>query len=536
MRVRCIAAALLFMTLAVHAQEAKYLFVNPIEAAGLDADQRTIIGGRLTEALYRTKLWSVIDHADIARLLDAQELALSGVFTEASGGTTSGSGGGASGGFVPADFVALCDASRVGESYTLTLRIRSLRDGGLFGSSVIGPLSWSDLQKRVADAVWEASSLGKRTAEGGSGSGFSLTVDADAVSASVYLNGVFRGTTPLALNDLEKEFYSLEVRKDAYAYRESFDLDRSRTVRAKLKLETGGLIVKTEPAGAIVYLGEESYSSGSLIENIPATEFLLAARKGELVWRGPLRVLPGRNVEITLSLKPAASLAVESPSEAKNRIEGVDYLESFVGGKTVLGLYPGSYRLVSVLGGKTFVSDIDLASGEARSIRVAQEPSPEEAEAQTKRTAAIAEIEKEIGALDIPALYETLSIPDIRSEGIKTGTISLVPGYSFSLFSYPESLVLPDPIHSRLRTRARAQFALGLGAQAAAAMGVAMSSTENRDAALWGYASAGILAALDLLYGFWGTVSDSQWYAEQMDLRERKRGLEMRRDRIVKGE
>jgi hypothetical protein len=525
MRARIVAAAFLLLGLAVSAQERKYLFLNAPAGAGLDAEKRTIIAGRLTEAFYRTKRWSVMDEADIARLLEAQERALSGIFAESADWTA--------GGLIPADYAALCDVVRVGDSYTLTLRIRSLRDGALFGSSVIGPLSWSELQFRVADAVWEASSLGTRAAQPAASGRFSLTVDADAPAASVYIDGLLRGTTPLVVDGLEGSSHTLEVRKGAYSHREDLELKGNVSVRAKLRLETGGLVVKTDPPGAVIYIGRDSYPSGRLIGGIPAEEFVLSARLGSLVWRGPLHILPERTVEITLILKPGASLVVDSPAEAKNRLESVDTLEAFTGGKTAAGLYPGSYRLVSSLGGNTVVRDIELGYGDERTIRV-EFPPPRTDGSSAEREAAIAGIQREIDGLPIPAEYAAAPVPDIRSDGIKTAALSLVPLYGFSLSAYPDPLILPDPVRGRLRTRARFQLGIGLFAQAAAAVGLVSAFASEPETARRAFAAAGSLAAFDLLYGFWGTAVDGRWYAEQARLKERKRELELERDALKK--
>ncbi len=525
MRRRYVLAALLLLAFAAQAQEPKYLFLNDIEGSGLDDEKRAAIGDRLTEALFRTKRWSVISHADIARFLEAQELVFKGILSP--------SGEMLSAVSLPADYVALCRVDREGESYAMNLQIRSLRDGGLFGSSSVGPLLWQEFQESMADVVWEASSLGKRTAEPGTG-GSSLTVDADTAGASVYLNGVLRGKTPLVLNGLAKGFYSLEVRKDAYAYREAFELDGGKTIRARLKIETGNLIVKTEPAGAVVYVGSDSYPAGGLIANIPAKELLLGARKGSLVWRGPLRVLPGRTVEITLSLKPSASVSIESPEGVRNRLEGVDFLEGFIGPKLFSALFPGSYRLESVLGDKTFAEDFSLSYGDEASVRVAFGETQRESAERAARADALAEIGKRLDDLRIPPEYRERPVPDIRAEGIKTAFLSLVPVCGFALLKYPDGLALPEQDRLRLRKRARLQIGIGLGAQGFAASAVAASFAGREDISGLGYAVAGILAAADLLYGFWETASDSLWYSEQMKLQDRKSELERDRDAVSK--
>lgn len=106
-----------------------------------------------------------------------------------------------------------------------------------------------------------------------------LYITCNVSNASVYLDGDYKGTTPLELNDLKPGRYRLEVTKSHYSTDSSYiyvDEGRIRHVRCDIEKISGYLKIVTNPAGAITYCNGSTCDS--YIE-LDQGEYTISAKK-----------------------------------------------------------------------------------------------------------------------------------------------------------------------------------------------------------------------------------------------------------------
>lgn len=94
--------------------------------------------------------------------------------------------------------------------------------------------------------------------------GATLYVYANVSNASVYLDGSYKGTTPLTINDVEPGYHTVKVTKTHYSnwetQSERLYANRSYTCDASLEKISGYLNVSTTPSSASVYCDGSSIS------------------------------------------------------------------------------------------------------------------------------------------------------------------------------------------------------------------------------------------------------------------------------------
>ena len=106
-----------------------------------------------------------------------------------------------------------------------------------------------------------------------------LEIHSQPDDAEVYLDGRYKGLTPLLLGDIPKGRYLLSIQKEGY-YPETTWIDFYGDYlwfEAELRLITGFLRVETSPARAEILLGSQTLASGSTAE-VPVGSYWLRVR------------------------------------------------------------------------------------------------------------------------------------------------------------------------------------------------------------------------------------------------------------------
>ncbi|MHC4506964.1 MAG: PEGA domain-containing protein [Planctomycetota bacterium] len=113
--------------------------------------------------------------------------------------------------------------------------------------------------------------------------GPSVGVRSEPERASVFVDGGFRGTTPLALRGLDAGPHALRIEKAGFEpYFGSFDATGGAPdLHVRLEpVATGGIDVRTKPAGADVYLdGEIRGATPVVMAAVPAGVHILRVEK-----------------------------------------------------------------------------------------------------------------------------------------------------------------------------------------------------------------------------------------------------------------
>lgn len=85
----------------------------------------------------------------------------------------------------------------------------------------------------------------------------SIQINTDVKGASVYINGNYKGTTPLTISGLYTGTYDLEIRKKGYEpiyHTIRVQKGKQRVYSLKMHKLTGRLIVNNAPAGSLIYV------------------------------------------------------------------------------------------------------------------------------------------------------------------------------------------------------------------------------------------------------------------------------------------
>ncbi|MBR4631108.1 MAG: PEGA domain-containing protein [Treponema sp.] len=93
--------------------------------------------------------------------------------------------------------------------------------------------------------------------------GADVKVDANVYGAEVYLDSVYKGTTPLTLRDIEPGYHTIKVTKkhySVYSKYEKFDANYEYTRYATLEKISGYLNLSTTPSSAIAFCDGSSIS------------------------------------------------------------------------------------------------------------------------------------------------------------------------------------------------------------------------------------------------------------------------------------
>jgi hypothetical protein len=202
-----------------------------------------------------------------------------------------------------------------------------------------------------------------------------LKIFSEPVGGEVYINGSYKGTTPLTL-ELYPGDYTVEIKKEGYEpYTEKTRVlpGRITSVTATLSLLNGALTIFSEPSGAEVYL------NGTLIGSTPIQNYKITPGKYKLEITKEnyesniieVIVNPGESKNVSVTLSPIKGILeiVSDPLGAEVYINGT------LIGTTPIKEYqvvPGVYEVKVVKEGYLeYGTTITIKPGETKSIVVA---------------------------------------------------------------------------------------------------------------------------------------------------------------------
>jgi len=204
-----------------------------------------------------------------------------------------------------------------------------------------------------------------------------LKITSNPSGAKVYINGDYKGITPLTL-DLAPGTYTVKLTKDEYEdYTKTVEVNpgETTTLSATLTPKFGYLTVYSSPSDAEVYV------DGDYVGKTPLEDYKLSTGDHSVVvkkndyqdYRTTVTIEPGKTtkVEATLSEVPATLEVSSDPS-------GADvYVDSFYKGTTPLTiqLSPGSHTVRITKGDyEVYTTTVTLSPGETKSISATLKP------------------------------------------------------------------------------------------------------------------------------------------------------------------
>jgi len=133
-----------------------------------------------------------------------------------------------------------------------------------------------------------------------------LKIVSTPTDAEVYLNGIYKGHTPLAIEELDKGTYKILVQKPGFhpfnAWIEY--LGDPMVFVTALQEITGFLLVRVDPPSAAVHAGDQRLSAG--ISELRIGSYEITAREfGYEEFRTRVEILEGTRTEVSVDLVPS---------------------------------------------------------------------------------------------------------------------------------------------------------------------------------------------------------------------------------------
>ena len=158
-----------------------------------------------------------------------------------------------------------------------------------------------------------------------------ISVSSTPPEADVYLDGVYRGTTPLIISDVSTGYHTIKITKAGYQdylieiYVKADDITY---VTASLESNKGMLEIISEPFGASIYLDDVYKGKTPLVIDVsPGRHTLKLAKSGYDEIKKEIYVEQGESKRIELTLiKSARTKFMELKPELENRITSAQEL------------------------------------------------------------------------------------------------------------------------------------------------------------------------------------------------------------------
>ena len=137
-----------------------------------------------------------------------------------------------------------------------------------------------------------------------------IYVRSDPSGASIYLDGIYEGTTPATISDTSPGSHTVKLTKSGYEdYTTTVYVSAGDTesVDATLTPETGSITISSAPSGADIYLdGRYKGTTPAIISDVtPGAHALKLEKHGYAEWLTSVHITSGVPESITVPLAPA---------------------------------------------------------------------------------------------------------------------------------------------------------------------------------------------------------------------------------------
>ena len=142
-----------------------------------------------------------------------------------------------------------------------------------------------------------------------------LSVSSVPDGASVSVDGIFQGTTPISLNLIANNVHALQLSKAGYdtvAQSVTLKPDEQRSVELKLAAQYGTVFLTTRPDGAAVLIdGRKSDTSSGRLRLTARTHTLTVSKPGYITQRVKVTPQQGVSQNVEIALKTVQQQAVQ---------------------------------------------------------------------------------------------------------------------------------------------------------------------------------------------------------------------------------
>ncbi len=206
--------------------------------------------------------------------------------------------------------------------------------------------------------------------------GYALEVTSEPSGARVYIDGTYRGTTPVRNLELEKSTGTLRVRKDGYGYKDvQLNLSSGpNRQHVRLEQQTFRLTIGSDPEGAQVFLGGRELGTTPVTRSLsPGTYQIRITKEGYQTQDVSIQL--DKDLEKSYTLAAAVPVSVE----IKVRPKAIVYLDGQqlreVPPTLSLDVLAGqhTFDFVSEDLGKKYTATVDIQAGASWELRMFME-------------------------------------------------------------------------------------------------------------------------------------------------------------------
>ncbi len=202
-----------------------------------------------------------------------------------------------------------------------------------------------------------------------------FTIESNPSMAMIYLDGREVGSAPQTINDLKPGKYNVEVKLDGYKTwdkRVNVKADRENIVTAALHINTGSIMIDSEPTKAGIFLnGEEVGTTPETITGLNPGKYNVEVKlDGYEVWSKSTKVKIGKEgvLKAALQIKPGSISINSKPSNARIYLDGE---EVGITPDIIQSIDSGTHEVeVRMDGYETWSESVDIEADKENSLTI----------------------------------------------------------------------------------------------------------------------------------------------------------------------
>ncbi|MBA7626963.1 hypothetical protein ES703_34424 [subsurface metagenome] len=258
---------------------------------------------RIREIFVNSNQYQVIDRNTINLVIEEQKFQLSGL-VDAERTVKIGK-------LLGAQFIVAGNLTKIENLNTMSLRIIDV-ETGVIVSQVSGETEGGlnvllQLAEKLGNKIVGVKPISEKIG--------SIYVSSNMKDSDVLLDGIRKGETPLLIEDVQKGYHLLEVKKDYYYYKAEVAVMNRDIIEvdAILEILKGNIFIQTDPDKVNIFIDKKGYGqTPKLIKNIISGEHeLILVKDWYMKVEDSFEVLPYETTRIQIDLVQVGELFID---------------------------------------------------------------------------------------------------------------------------------------------------------------------------------------------------------------------------------
>ena len=285
-------------------QETPILAVTDISVdKRIESELSLPLTDRIREIFVNSNQYQVIDRNTIDLVIEEQKFQLSDL-VDAERTVKIGK-------LLGAQFIVTGNLTKIENLNTMSLRIIDV-ETGVIVSQVSGEIDGGlndllELTEMLGNKIVGVKPISERIG--------SIYVEANMKESEVYLDGNRKGKTPVLIEDVQKGYHLLEVKKDYYYYKAEIAVMNRDIIEvdAVLEILKGNVFIQTDPDKVNIFIDKQGYGqTPKLIKNIiPGEHELILIKDWYIKVKDTFEVVPYETTRIQIDLVQIGKLFID---------------------------------------------------------------------------------------------------------------------------------------------------------------------------------------------------------------------------------